>query len=239
MRVFSAVLDLFWPVRCVACGNRFDAARGDGRDAPFCDDCAETLLPIGAPCCPRCGIAFQGAGPSHLCGECLFEPPPFREARAVFQYGAAARDAALRLKYGGVSWIGASLGKSMLAVAREMARPDIILPVPLHPVRLRSRGFNQSALTAGVLASHWGCPLDTRTLRRVRNTPPQARLTREERKRNIRGAFAASSKNRLAGQRVLLVDDVITTGVTVREASRVLLLAGAAVVEVIAFARAC
>lgn len=157
----------------------------------------------------------------------------------MFQYGAAARDATLRLKYGRVAWIGGLLGKTMCGIAAEMPRPDIIVPVPLHPARLRGRGFNQSALLAVPVARALGCPMDTSTLRRVRNTTPQAGLSKQDRKDNIRGAFWVSNKCNLSGMRVMLVDDVITTGMTAREAGLVLLSGGARSVCVIAFARAC
>lgn len=157
----------------------------------------------------------------------------------MFQYGAAARDVTLRLKYGKVTWVGGVLGHAMRGIAAEMTRPDVVIPVPLHPARLRGRGFNQSALLAGPLAKAMGCPMNTAALRRIRDTTPQAGLSKQDRKENIRGAFVVSGKRSLSGMRVMLVDDVITTGMTAREAALALLNAGACSVEVIAFARAC
>ncbi len=237
--MFFESVNLFWPVRCAACNARMPPCDGGGADEPFCALCRETLLPVKEPYCPRCGLAFEGVGPSHLCGECLADPPPFSGARAVFEYGAAAKEAALRLKYGRVAWLGNALGRSMRPIAASMTRPDFVVPVPLHEARLRERGFNQSALLAAPSAVYLRSPLLTGVLRRIRNTTPQAGLSRADRMDNIRGAFCISGENKVSGKRVMLVDDVITTGMTVREAAAVLLHAGAVAVEVIAFARAC
>ena len=194
---------------------------------------------IEDPRCLRCGIAFEGVGPSHLCGECLTAPPPFERAAAAFRYGGAAKDAVLRLKYGRVYWIGSSLGRKLALTAEQLKPIDVVIPIPLHPKRLRARGFNQSALIAKPVARALGCPMETRLLHRVRDTVPQAGLAKPARAQNIRGAFLVQRPHRVRQMRVVLVDDVITTGETMKEAARVLLEAGAVSVVALAAARAC
>ena len=196
-------------------------------------------MPITGPYCPRCGVAFEGNGPNHLCGECLADPPPFKQAAAAFQYGGAAKDAILRLKYGRVTWIGEHLGRRLAKTAARLKKVDAVVPIPLHFKRLRTRGFNQSALIAKPIARALGLPLQADVLRRVRDTDPQAGLAKAARAENIHGAFVAQRPLRIRGRRILLVDDVITTGETVKEAARVLSAAGAASVKAIAAARAC
>ena len=196
-------------------------------------------MPITGPHCPRCGVAFEGAGPNHLCGECLSNPPPFERAAAAFQYGGAAKDAILRLKYGKVAWIGERLGQRLVGTSARLETVDAVVPIPLHSRRLRARGFNQSALIAKPIARALGRPLQAEVIRRVRDTDPQAGLAKTARAENIHGAFIVPRPRRIREKRILLLDDVITTGETVKEAARVLLEAGAASVDVIAAARAC
>jgi ComF family protein len=124
------------------------------------------------------------------------------------------------------------------SLAAHMEPPDLVIPVPLHPVRLRARGFNQSALLADCVASALGAPLLTNTLIRTRNTLSQAGMNRQERLTNLQNAFGVRKENQIGHKRVLLVDDVITTTATIREAASILVRAGAQYVDVVALARA-
>ncbi len=235
--LLHALTDLLWPPRCAACGARMGPAT-DGATLSFCDLCTSSLMPSVSPRCPRCALPFESAGPDHLCLECLKRPPAFASLTAVYQYGAAAADAVLRLKYGRETHLGPLMGRR---VSREMAGAepfDIVMPIPLHPAKLRERGFNQSALIARPVARRLGVPMDTSAMVRVQDTAPQAGLTREERLENVRGAFVVPKAGRVSGRRVLLVDDVVTTATTVREAAKVLRRSGARGVDVAAFARA-
>ncbi|MBW2277044.1 MAG: ComF family protein [Deltaproteobacteria bacterium] len=146
-------------------------------------------------------------------------------------------DAISRLKYSAATWVAKPLG-NVLANVAIAALPDVVLPVPLHPRRVVERGFNQSALLAAGVARRYALPLDTSTLRRVRDTAPQARQARTERLSALRGAFAVSRPDRIESARVLLIDDVVTTTATTRAASAALLRAGAAAVNVVSLARA-
>jgi ComF family protein len=194
---------------------------------------------------PRCA-ACDGClpvGESSFCAACLplieriheSQRPP--RSAAAFVYGGPLADAVLRLKYGGrtefAPALGALLAEAALAYAGSI---DLVLPLPLHRLRLRQRGFNQSALLARPVARALGVPLDTTSLSRIRPTQEQASLPRVSRAANVRGAFAARPE--VAAQRVLLIDDVRTTGATLAAAADALLAAGCREVSTLAFARA-
>jgi ComF family protein len=199
-------------------------------------------MPLPAhPLCPRCGIPFEGAGDDHPCSSCLKNPPPFHAARAALLHGGPGRDLIHAFKYHGRPHLRRPLGLLVVErltefVARE--RPDLIVPVPLHVKRLRSRGFNQALLVGELLAEEWRIPFHCRALRRVRWTEPQINLAAELRRENVRNAFRVPDTSPVEGRRVLLVDDVFTTGSTVEECSRTLLRAGAEEVLVITLSRA-
>ncbi len=243
--IVEAFKDFLWPARCAACNEKLAPKDGALETLPFCTACAMSLLPIQSPLCTRCGLPFDSAGPDHLCGECLKDPPPFVRARTLFEYGAAAREAVLRLKYGNTPWVGEVLGRRMSDLlnapdfADSSAPPDILVPVPLHRKRLIARGFNQAALLAAPCAALLRRPIRANVLLRVRETSPQAGQSRSERFENLRGAFVCARESEVRGRRVLLIDDVITTGATVREAARTLIKGGAISVTVVAFARTC
>ncbi len=195
-----------------------------------------------SPRCSRCGIPF--ASPSdtdHLCSECLTEERYFSRARSVCRYEGLIVEAISRFKYGGAIRLAPALGM-LLAAYQDSQFPfsglDLILPVPLHPRRLRERGFNQSLLLARQVSRRHSIPLNFTVLRRIRPTPPQTRLSGPDRQRNVRGAFEVVKPSVLAGKKVLLIDDVFTTGATARECARVLLGGGAREITVLTLARA-
>ena len=191
---------------------------------PTCIACGEPLDPGEGGFCPRCSSLLEPASPD-------------REAAAALLYGGPVVEAIQRFKYGGRSELAKPLAALMVEPALAMVRDvDRIIPIPLHPRRLRERGFNHAALLARRLAAHLALRLDTGTLRRVRDTPPQASIDRKHRVTNVRGAFAARP---LRGSRVLLIDDVRTTGATFASAAETLLAAGAVRVRTLALARAC
>ncbi len=257
IRILTALADLLWVPRCSACDNFVAAAGGDSISAAFCPVCAESLVPACSPRCPICGLTFDGTGKDHVCGHCLADRPAFSSSHAPFLYGGAVKQAILRFKYRPAPWLSTQLGRLLfcrdgsegglhqlpLPLAGEgrdgvLATPDVVMPVPSHPSRLRQRGFNQSALLARYAAAVYRVPLDTNTLRRTRETMPQAGLNRAQRLKHLRDAFTACSTPRLADARVLLVDDVVTTTATVRAAAQALVEAGACRVDVLSLARA-
>lgn len=196
--------------------------------------CTQTLMPVRSPLCTRCGLPFGGAGPNHLCSSCILDPPAFVEARASFVYGGAIAQALQRFKYGPSPYVAGCLA----SLLPQAAPADMIIPIPLHAKRLHRRGFNQSGLFASRLGRALQIPVSYGTMLRVRNTPPQAGLSRNERRRNLKNAFRVHDKRKMGGARIILVDDIITTGATVREAAAVLCEAGARRVHVVALARA-
>ena len=237
--ISTGMIDLLFPPRCSVCGElleRHDAA------SPFCPSCMAGIHFIGSPLCTRCGSAFPAEeGPDHLCGDCLVTERPYAVARSVGRYEGTLLKAIHRFKYRGRIGVGDLLGDIMADFAEkawEMKVFDRVLPVPLHPQRLRERGFNQAVVLARSLSKRCGLPLDLTALRRSRITPPQVGLHRKERSANVHGAFAVAHPERISGRRLLLVDDVYTTGSTLTECARVLIQTKAESVAILTLARA-
>lgn len=226
-------VDYALPPRCPGCGAIV------GADFAFCLSCWSGMVFLGEPCCARCGLPFpHEMGDGAECGACLAEPPPWDSARAVLAYGDVARTVALRLKYGRRIGLARLIARQMLrhvGDAREM--PLLIVPVPLHRWRLWHRGFNQSALIADHLGRLTGWPVDKRALQRVKRTAPLRGMNPAERERAVRGAFALAEEHGFKGRRVLLIDDVHTSGATAAACARALKRGGAAKVRLLCWAR--
>jgi len=179
-------------------------------------------------------------GGDHLCGSCLSAPPRYRVARSAYVYGGVIASLIHDLKYGKKTIRRRVLGELLLERLGDTIAGwggDLLLPVPLHPKRLRFRGFNQAILIGEVLSRHLSIPLERSLLARTQETPPQTSLSHDERLTSLRGAFAVTAPDRVAGKRVLLLDDVMTTGATMNECARVLMQAGCAEVCAISVAR--
>lgn len=191
---------------------------------------------MASPLCIICGTPFQTIdGIDHRCAACIDSPPQFTAARAAVAFDGPVRDLIHRFKYSKQVRLRRPLGLIMagrLAPFVAEASPDLIIPVPLHIKRLRSRGFNQALLLASLLARQWGVRLSRHNLQRTRWTEPQVDLSPDERVKNVRGAFHIANPREIAGRRVMLVDDVYTTGSTVKECARILRQAGASAVYV-------
>jgi ComF family protein len=236
------VLDLLFPAVCPVC-----LARSDHREQrPFCAGCWAALPLVADPGCPVCGRPFAGLPPDLPCERCRRAPPPFACARAVALYRDGMREAIHALKYRRRPAVAAPLGRLVADCGPRLLAPltpatvafDAIVPVPLHPARLAERGFNQAELLAAPCAAAWGRPLLRGVLVRTRPTRPQTDLGAEARQANVAGAFAVRRPAAVAGRRLLLIDDVLTTGATVAAASAALREAGAARVGVLVLARA-
>jgi ComF family protein len=232
----QALLDFLLPPLCHVCRSFIPQAG----PLHICSSCREKMPPVTHPLCTICGIPFSGAGADHPCGACLKHPPSFDAARAALIYEGPGRRLIHAFKYTHKIHLRRPLG---LLTAQSLADfvashgPDLIVPVPLHVKRLRGRGFNQAILLGEVLAREWRIPLHRQAMRRIRWTEPQINLTAEQRRDNVKGAFAVRDATAVAGKRVLLVDDVFTTGSTVEECSKMLKKSGAAEVVVITVAR--
>jgi ComF family protein len=236
--VFAGLIDLAFPPSCMTCS----APLPEGEGPHLCPDCAVGIGFIASPLCVRCGIPFSGAaGEDHLCGECIDREPPFTLARAVGRYEGTLLEAIHQFKYRGKVAVGEMLAEMMAChtyPAFSPAEYSLVIPVPLHTRRLRQRMFNQSVVLARRVAKRHGLSLDVTALRRSIFTEPQVNLGREERTKNVRGAFVLTAPARIEGKRIILVDDVYTTGSTIRECCRVLVNGGAAEVAVLTLARA-
>lgn len=212
---------------------------------PVCDDCLGTIQRLEGVFCPVCGdrLLTFSAQPNACCGECLKAERSFTRAVAYGAYDGALRDLIHLLKYDRVKPAAAVLGRmvseALLGLVQEIKdeRP-VVIPVPLHSSKLRERGFNQSELiaAAAVKVAKFG-EMRPGLLERRRATESQTGLSPQQRRNNMRGAFAATSPNEISGKNIILVDDVFTTGTTVSEAARVLLRTGASRVWVVTVAR--
>jgi ComF family protein len=224
--------DWLLPRRCPGCG--MDC--GPGRD--LCAGC-DADLPLITAACPRCAQPYEHADIRGLCGACQRRPPAYVRSLALYRYAPPVDHFIRALKFhhglGMARLLGQRLALTLLSEARQ---PDRIIPVPLHTRRLRSRGYNQALEIARPIARALDVPLDYDSLIRTRATAAQSDLPVEQRRRNMRGAFAVRAQSNLSGLRIALVDDVMTTGSTVQAASRALLAAGADEVEVWVAARA-
>jgi ComF family protein len=236
--MLKALLDIFFPPLCHICKGHL----ADAGDIHVCAPCREKLQFINSPLCSVCGVPFVTAGGTdHPCGPCLGHAPAYTAARSAILFAGGAQELIHRFKYDHNVRLRSSLG---LLTAAQLAgfvaeiAPDLLLPVPLHRKRLRWRGYNQAVLLGEILAKEWGVPLQRDNLRRIRWTEPQTHLAAAERARNVRGAFAVRNRDVLEGKRVVLVDDVFTTGSTVEECAATLRRAGTAAVYVVTVARA-
>jgi len=234
---WQALINFVFPPKCLLCGQTLEDA-SDDRPCPYC---LSKIKLLSHPRCPRCGLGFvTPAEDDHLCSGCLTEERYFTAARAIGSYEGLMVEVISRFKYQGASRLAKPLSR-LLSEYKDPQLPfsefDLILPVPLHPQRLRRRGFNQSLLLARRVSRQHSIPLDFKTLQRIRHTQPQTELSGSERQKNIRGAFKVQDPSLVEGKRLLLIDDVFTTGATVQECSKVLLKAGAKRVDVLTLAR--
>lgn len=231
----SAVIDFLFPPRCPICMCRNDRVQ-------FCERCRRLIDSPLAPLCLRCGEIFAGDGPDHLCSRCVRRPPHFDCARACARYAQASHNpltiALHRFKYGRDISLAPLLGHLLVDRFPLAFAHDVIVPVPLDIARLRWRGFNQSVLLARYIGNHFDRPVALWELKRCRTTTVQVGLTEPQRRMNVRGAFSIANAGAVRGKRVLLVDDVMTTGATADECAGVLYRAGARLVDVVVVARA-
>ncbi|MDI6777538.1 MAG: ComF family protein [Syntrophales bacterium] len=236
--ILTGLADVIFPPRCVTCG----VVLRRNKTFHFCSVCFSRINFIQSPLCSRCGIPFNGPdGGDHLCGDCLTSKTYFSVARAVGRYETTMLDAIHRFKYRGKIAVGEILGRLMVDFAYpalDIKEYSLIMPAPLHPKRLRERGFNQSVILALAVAKRFSLPLDFTTLRRRIHTKPQISLGKKERETNVQGAFEVSEEKKIRGKNIILVDDVYTTGSTVKECARVLTKSKAAKVAVLTLARA-
>jgi ComF family protein len=238
-KIFARFLELIYPPKCHVCQCFLT---GDGSETDhICPECLESLVRITSPLCPSCGIPFVSrVEEDHLCGDCIRKRPHFDALAAPFLYEGAIMDAVHQIKYNGRTYIARSVGEMATSLAKERfgdTKGFLMMPVPLHPKRLRERGFNQSLVIARAIASNLGTEVDFLSLRRIKYTQPQTGLKKAERRRNVRGAFGLAGQPDLKGKTVMLVDDVATTGSTLNECAKVLKKSGCEKVFCLVLAR--
>jgi ComF family protein len=237
-RILSGLADIVFPPQCLTCEEILDS---ENNTTPLCPACFSAIHFIQPPLCPCCGIPFAGAGgDNHLCGECLLSKPLFSVARAVGHYETKLLEAIHSFKYKGKISTGEALGKIMADFAYpafHMADYSLIIPVPLHSKRLRERGFNQALILAREISRKFLIPLDFLTLRRHMYTDAQINLGRKDREANVKGVFSVRDSEKIQGQRIILVDDVYTSGSTARECTRILMRNNAESVAILTLAR--
>jgi ComF family protein len=240
-RIADGILNLVYPECCVICSVPVSRMQNRG----ICRNCWEKVLQqrISSPMCPSCGVPFQSleSESTHLCGSCILHPPPYSGARAFGRYGSELSRMIQAFKFGGRQNLAGLLAPLLASTFQEFwsdREIDLIVPVPLHPKRKRERGYNQALLLARGLSRLVGLPFRGDALLRIRSTAPQVGLSDEERARNLKKAFRCKKPAALKGRRILLIDDVMTTGSTAASAADALLEGGALRVSVLTLARA-
>ena len=223
------ILNILYPSKCPVCGNETDVSGL----APICSSCWEGIKKYTGPFCRVCAAPLVSEY-AEVCGQCIKTPPPFSRALTCGLYEGTLSEAINQLKFFGNKRLSKPLAGLLLGL--DLPEMDGIVPVPLSIKSLRERGFNQALLISRVLSRKLRMPLLTDTLLKIKETPPQIGLSAKERLTNIRKAFMA--KGDIEGLSLFLVDDVMTTGATVRECSKVLRKAGAKEVVVLTLARA-
>ena len=229
---------LVFPSFCRLCREPLD----EPGERVVCGECLARLAPRAGACCARCGRFLETPAEDALCGRCLARTPAYAVHRSCGAYGGTLKDVILLFKYRRYAPLGRPLARyaeaCLGADARLWPGADGLVPVPLHPARRRERGFNQSRLLARDLARLRNVEVLDGCLIKTRNAPAQAGLRAADRERNVRSAYAVRRPGRIRGKTLVLVDDVTTTGATLRECARVLMAAGAKEVRAITLAQA-
>jgi len=228
--------DILFPRRCAACGEKLFGLP----KRKICSDCRADIFFLRHPVCRICGKELGGdKGREYLCGDCLRGVPPYTLARSVVRYSAPIQKLLHGLKYGKDTSVMPGIGEIVSCFdISPFYHCDYVMPVPLHPRRLRQRGLNQSVLLAKIFFRKQAeTVLNSDSLLRIKNTAPQTTLGGRLRRKNLRGAFMLVDRVNIAGSTVCLVDDVFTTGTTASECSRVLLRHGVREVRVMTLAR--
>jgi len=225
----AGLINMIYPSSCPACGSGTD----NTACAPFCKACWSGITRYSGPACKVCSVPFSSKYAS-VCSDCLKKPPAFTRALSYGIYENVLASAIGRFKFQGARRLHKPLGKFLLEL--EMPAVDAIVPVPLSLTGLLSRGFNQALLLSKIVSRHHGIPMITDGLLKVKDTPSQIGLSARERAINLKGSFITVRDFR--SMKLLVVDDVMTTGATARECSGLLLKTGAEEVYVMTLARA-
>ena len=243
-RIFWGLFNLIFPAECSLCPNPLETIR----QKYICSDCLKKIKAIGLPVCEKCGkplVSSFSLVQHPLCRECRIMGRYFVFARAVGTYEGVLKKAIWLFKYNGKTGLQDILGSLLIDRIRHLGWVnnsgekgiDIIVPVPLHKTKLKARGYNQSEILAVFMGKKMNIPVSRNNLMRIKATTTQASLKRKERIKNIHNAFSIRQSEKFSAKRILLIDDVLTTGATSNECSRILKQAGSGDVFVLTLAR--
>lgn len=231
----NVILDVLFPPKCIICGKIIS------QDGCLCFTCWGKIDFITFPYCSCCGVPFSYEIEEDLiCGKCILKKPKYDKAVAVFVYNKYSNDIIHKFKYNDCSYAAKTLSNWMVREGKKLiSDTDLIIPVPLHKLRLMTRFYNQAALLAKFISKNTKIKCDFKSLKRVKNTKQQFGLTLKQRAKNVRNAFFIPEqfKENIKGKNILLVDDVMTTGATINACSYVLKKAGAKKVYVLTLGR--
>ncbi|NLK21800.1 MAG: ComF family protein [Epulopiscium sp.] len=219
MRYLDIILDIIYPPRCIFCKDIIPIQKEKG----ICEECKKNLSFVEGKTCQRCGKPIEKK--RDTCLDCIKYPPEYEKGWAVFVYEGLIRDMMYRFKYGGYKEYARYLGHLMADKIRNEApneKFDLIIPIPIHPNRKKSRGYNQGEELAKTISKELNSPMDTSILIRTKETRPQSGLTIIERKNNIKNAFKIKINMDLKQMKILLVDDIYTTGATINSCAKLL-----------------
>jgi len=227
-KILNGLLDFVYPKKCVFCESVVPFGSGN---AAVCGECERHIPFLKENICKKCGIVNVERPGLELCERCLKADFVFKRNYAVFEY-EKVRGAIRRFKYDKIKYLGDAFVDLMIKYIYEIDESvikdiDVIVPVPLSPSRMKERGFNHMELISATLSEALGIPADFEVLTRIHETLPQSSLKFSERAKNVKGAFAVKDKARVKGKRILLTDDIFTSGATINECAGVLLKAGA------------
>ncbi|MFC1862862.1 ComF family protein [Thermodesulfobacteriota bacterium] len=226
--IFSGLVDIIYPVRCHACQKFLEENEQGG--LAICSDCLKSFVRITSPFCSVCRTPFiSRTGENHHCENCLRKRPQYEALGAPFLYEGVLMGIIHQFKYSGKSHYADSLGHLLASFARQwLIDPEhyLMMPVPLHPKKLRQRGFNQSLLLARIVSSIFNAELDFLSLKRIKYSIAQTGLSKKERIKNVRKAFEYTGDIDIKDRTIVLVDDVATTGSTLNECARILKKSG-------------
>jgi ComF family protein len=231
MKIFSYLLDLIYPPRCIFCRNiiSIDKPRG------ICTECNKELPFVVQPMCEKCGKPLKDSAHAVYCHDCFKQSHEYDQSWAVFVYEGIVRQTIYRFKYGDhpeyAKYLGIFMAKQLQQLAKCQA--DLIIPVPIHHTRKKQRGYNQAEKLVKVISYETHIPYDSSVLLRIKETKPQSGLSPKQRKNNLKKAFGISDDSKIKQKKILLVDDIYTTGSTADCCSRLLKQKGAKEVYVL------
>ncbi len=239
MHLARHLLDFILPTSCAYCGSRL----GESPIPFFCSSCWADFTLLQGPVCSCCGKPFESPealthSPDHECGTCRLNRPFFDQSLSVGYFEGSLREAIHQFKYRPCRALGKPLGQWMQSNIRLISNIDLFIPVPLHAKRLKKRGFNQSLLLALQINKEYKIPISYDNLVRIKPTKPQVDLSSDDRVKNVADAFTVQNSALIKEKKIILVDDVLTTGATMNECARVLKDAGAGQVTALTLARA-